>query len=269
MSNLLSRSQWSEDDIRTQVVYRWLRDIGFEPDQIFLEFSFKIQVGHAVLRVGTERPVKDGYLRPRTDVLVRSTDGKNIMIVEIKSPNESLDDTTKAQGFSYAWGLRIHEGGIPPFVVLCNGNQTKIYDSLTEESIEGECIPLDHRYVKAGFRVNLDNDDLRVETLEKFVSLSPDNLIIFCRNQVEYRMSLLKGDDPSSDKKYIPILYIERQKAREKFQKLLKDDQKQAILITGAPQVGKTNFMCRSVELLLEQEIACLFYPAISLPDTF
>ena len=123
----------------------------------------------------SEKPKKATVqiFRPRADVLVRSYDGRNLLIVEVKAPHELLDDNVREQGICYARLLR--KGGIAPFVILTNGHETKIYDSISEELINGTAIPLDHPHIKAGFRVNVDDMAFRAEALERFISLSPEN----------------------------------------------------------------------------------------------
>jgi len=183
--------------------------------------------------------------------------------VEVKSPNGLLEDSAREQGICYARLLR--RGGIAPFVVLTNGHETKIYDSISEEFINGSAIPPDHPHVKAGFRVSTDDIALRTEALEIFISLSQENLLEFCRQQVSYRMRSLRDENPHSGKKYIPSLYIEREKAKAQLAELLDMKKRRAVIVVGPPQVGKTNFICHTVEERLEQGLPCLFYPAIGM----
>ena len=252
----------SEEDIRTRVVATWLADHGFTAENISVEFSFELRLGRNVYRVGEELPHSPTF-RPRADVLVRSSDGRNLLIIEVKAPNETLDENAKAQGISYARLLK--SGGLAPFVVITNGHETQIYDSITEEEMQDAYIPINHRHAQNRFRVSIDDIALRAEALETFVSLSSDNLLAFCRAQVAQRMRVLRSDDPSSGKKYIPALYIEREDARKQLHRLVNEERRQVVLLAGAPQVGKTNFVCHSVEERLESGQPCLFYPAIGM----
>jgi hypothetical protein len=253
----------SEEDIRTRVVATWLADHGFTAESIFVELSFELRLGRNIYRVGENAPVRSSVRRPRADVLVRSCDGRNLLIVEVKAPDEILNDDAKEQGISYARLLR--NGGIAPFVVLTNGRETRIYDSISGELIRDTQVPTNHPHVQNGFRVNVDDIALRAEALETFVSLSSANLLEFCRTQVAYRMQLLRSDDPSSGKKYIPRLYIEREKPKKQLNRLLDKEQRQVVVLVGAPQVGKTNFVCHTVEERLAHGKPCLFYPAIGM----
>ena len=258
------RALLSEEDIRTRVVATWLADQGFTAKNISVEYSFEIRLGRGIFRVGSEKSVHSSVFRPRADVLVRSCiDGRNLLIVEVKAPDEPLDENAKEQGISYARLLR--DGGIAPFVVLTNGSETKIYDSVSGELINGIRVPTEHSYAQNGFRVTTDDLALRSEALETFISLSPDNLIEFCRIQVSERMRPLRSDDLHSGKKYIPQLYIDRTEAQKELQKRLGDENRRVVILAGEPQVGKTNFACRTVEQKLEEGIPCLFYPAIGI----
>lgn len=250
----------SEEDIRTKVVTTWLADHGFGAADILIEKSFELCLGRGILRVGDDK--QTNLFRPRADILVRSCDGRNLLIVEVKALNQNLDEKTREQGISYARLLR--EGGIAPFVVLTNGTESKIFDSISGEQIDGQIIPPEHPFVQNGFRVTASDLDLRAKALEALISLSPDNLIKFCHTQVSNRMRRLRSDEPNSGKKYIPALYVEREEANKKLYKLLNEEKRKVVLLIGPPQVGKTNFVCHTVEkLLLQQGIPCLFYPAI------
>ncbi len=142
-----------------------------------------------------------------------------------------------------------------------------IYDSITGNHIEGDTIPANHPYIQNDFRASSDALQARAEALEYLISLYPDNLLSFCKTQVEHRIGLLKSNDLFSEKKYIPQLYIERTTAKEELKKKLFDEKtlNQVILVIGPPQHSKTCFLCHTVEAYLEKEIPVLFYPAIGL----
>lgn len=245
---------FSEDDIRSKVVYQWLKDCGFSEQQLHIEFSINLRLGKGIRTIHS-----------RTDVLVKSISGNNLLIIEVKKRDHSLVEADQQQAISYARSLA--DGGIAPFTILTNGKDTRIFDSITGAEITGDRISSTHPYVKNGFRVTGDGIVARAEALEYLITLSGDNLLTFCKAQVEHRMTLLKDEDPFSGKKYIPKLYTERKAAKEELQqKLFKDEPKrEVVLVIGPPQHGKTCFLCRSVEELLEQNIPCLFYPAIAL----
>ncbi|MBD1876733.1 type I restriction enzyme HsdR N-terminal domain-containing protein [Nodosilinea sp. FACHB-131] len=252
----------SEEDIRTKVVYTWLVDHGFTPESILVEFSFEIRLGRGIYSVSNNSPHSPTF-RPRADILVRSSDGRNLLIIEVKAPDEELDNDAKEQGISYARLLKT--GGIAPFVIVTNGFQTQIFDSITEESIEDSYISKNHQYVQNGFRVCVDDIALRSEALRKFIALSFDNLLAFCNSQASHRMSLLKSEDLFSGNKYIPQLYIERQEEKRYLKQLLLRQNCSSVIVFGHPQVGKTNFICNFIEERLKNGYPCLFYPAIGM----
>lgn len=252
----------SEEDIRTKIVYEWLKDHGFSPSDISLEHSFDIKLGRNTYTVdGANR--KNPSYHPRSDILVRTNDGRNLLIIEVKATNEQLDEAAREQAISYARLLK--KGGIAPFVILTNGQDSKIYDSFSGELIGAEEIPLDHRHVKSGYQVTIDDLTFRAKALENFISLSQENLLTFCQNQVDYRMRPLRSSDPLTGKKYIPSLYIDRFESQVQLEKLLFDSNHHLVIITGPPQVGKTNFICHAVETYLAKGFPCLFFPAIGL----
>jgi DNA polymerase III delta prime subunit len=265
----------SEEDVRTKVVSTWLLDHGFGNEHIHLEYSFSIRLGRQkfqvesgqISRISGSIPKKNlaspPVLRPRSDILVRNSEGKNLLIIEVKGPNEKIDDDARDQGISYARLL----DDIPPFVIVTNGHETRIFDSITRECIDGQRIPLNHPCVIAGFSVGLSDVSLRSEALEKLISLSEDNLISFCTAQCLSRMKRLRSNDPNSGKRYIPSLYVERIRAKEDLMTLLERKNNSLILLTGPPQVGKTNFICHLIEELLGKGMPCLFYSAIDVLD--
>ena len=258
----------SEDDIRTKVVYPWLAGCGFDPSEISIEFSFEIRLGRSAYRIDGKAnatpaatQLSSGKIaRPRTDVLVRRGQC-NLMVVEVKAPDETADDEARDQGISYARLLP----QIAPFVVVTNGHTSRVYDSITRQEITGTQIPSDHPGIRGGFNVSVDELAIRAEALESFVSLSAENLVAFCKMQLDYRMRRLRDDDPASGKKYIPNLYVDRPLPRVAIEEHLDTKHARVVAVFGRPQVGKTNFLCRFAEDRIRAGKAVLFYPAISL----
>ncbi|WP_163394763.1 type I restriction enzyme HsdR N-terminal domain-containing protein [Flavobacterium limi] len=246
----------SEDDIRTKVVYEWLKDCPITSDEIFIEFTIKIRLGR-----GTR------FINSRSDVLVRNYRGDNLLIIEVKKPSHNLRQDDKFQALSYARALA--EGGIAPFTILTNGNHTLIFDTISGEEISGKVVPSTHRYVENQFKVTGDVIGAYSEALNYLISLSEDNLLEFCKGQAEFRMSLLKSDDLFSGKKYIPQTYVDRLGPKNELDEKLFTGKKtrDVLLITGPPQHGKTSFVCNVIDTYLSINIPCVFYPAISLKE--
>ena len=241
---------FSEDELRAKVIYCWLKDCGFSETQIKIEFSIKIKLGRNTHEINS-----------RTDILVRSNDGRNLLIVETKKPDHKICNSDILQGISYARSLA--DGGIAPFTIITNGKQTLIYDSITSECLNDNHVQKTHPVIQNNFLALGDTISARYEGLNYLISLSEINFLSFCNDQVNYRMSILKDQDPFSGKKYIPSLYINRDETIKELEE--KINKESIVLIIGEPQNGKTCFICNAVELFLSKKNFCIFYPAISL----
>ncbi|PLX03920.1 MAG: hypothetical protein C0594_09840, partial [Marinilabiliales bacterium] len=182
---------FSEDELRAKVIYCWLKDCGFSETQIKIEFSIKIKLGRNTHEINS-----------RTDILVRSNDGRNLLIVETKKPDHKICNSDILQGISYARSLA--DGGIAPFTIITNGKQTLIYDSITSECLNDNHVQKTHPVIQNNFLALGDTISARYEGLNYLISLSEINFLSFCNDQVNYRMSILKDQDPFSGKKYIP-----------------------------------------------------------------
>jgi Type I restriction enzyme R protein N terminus (HSDR_N) len=255
----------SEDDVRSKLVVPWLLSCGFSLAALSIEFTFKIRLGRSLLKVGRVKGLHEQTgvkLSPRADVLVRNERGENLLIIEVKAPNENIDDQARDQGISYA--RCVADGNIAPYVVVTNGHLTRVFDSITRQAV------FDHSRLAEScasriFHVGPAELLLRAEALEALISFSPDNLIAFCDAQVRYRMRPLSGERLDSDKKYIPSLFVQREDVARRLSAALDDKTRRVTLLIGHPQVGKTNIVCHTVMERLSQGRPCLFYPAISL----
>ncbi|WP_066155486.1 type I restriction enzyme HsdR N-terminal domain-containing protein [Aliarcobacter cryaerophilus] len=250
----------TEEDLRTKVIYNWLKELNFNDDQIYFEKSFKINLGKYTYKVSNYSEIEQEIAYPRADILVKDCNNNNLLIIEVKQPTHKLNEKDKLQAISYARLLP----QIAPFTILTNGNNTIIYDSVTAEPLKELFIPIEHPYVKNGFKVKSDCDSQNI-ALKEFIQLSKENLLIFCNLQVEDSMKLLKGNDISSGKKYISSIYLNRTEQENKFNELLQCVDNNLIFITGSPQHGKTSFICNQIEELLTKGYPCLFYPAINI----
>ncbi len=242
----------SEDDIRTKVVYEWLKDCGFSSEDILVEYSLELHFGKTTKT-----------FHPRTDVLIKSSiSGKNLIIVEVKSEDHKLDNVDILQAISYACSLK---DGIAPFTILTNGKESRLFDSVTRKEINNSSIPKNHEYVLNGFFPTSEGIEAKREAAEYLISLSYENLKTFCISQIEDRISILKNNNIFSGKKYIPSLYVEREQPQIELRKKLFEKSEKLLLVLGNPQQGKTCFICSTVEKLIKENHLCLFYPAISL----
>jgi type I site-specific restriction endonuclease len=185
----------TEAEVRARIIDVWLKDHGFAPQDLRLESAFNVRVGRTVRRVGQPRRARKSTLQGRSDYVVRTCDGKNLLLIEAKADQEPLDIETRDQALSYALLL---SDGFAPFTIVTNGRETEIYETLTRKSLSGSLIPLDHPYVRAGYVVTCTDLALRTEALERLVSLNEHNLLTFCREQVSYRMRTLRSLDVNS-----------------------------------------------------------------------
>lgn len=248
-------SHLSEDDLRSKIVYSWLKDCGLSDQEIMIEYSIKLRIGKGVKTINS-----------RCDVLVKNDAGQNLLIIEVKNAKHSLVSSDKDQALSYARSLA--EGGIAPFTVLTNGLSTKIFDSITGEDL-GDQISSEHNYIKNGFKVSGDALFAKAEALEYLISISSENLLCFCIAQTEQKMKLLRNSDIYSGKKYIPQLYVDRKNINRELREKLFDKKKSQnlLLVVGPPQHGKTCLLCNTIERYLEEGVPVLFYPAISIKN--
>ncbi|WHT39461.1 type I restriction enzyme HsdR N-terminal domain-containing protein [Myroides sp. mNGS23_01] len=247
----------SEDDLRTKIIYPWLRGNGISDKDIRVEHSINIQLGKGIRNINS-----------RADVLVKNSQGQNLFIIEVKRPKHKLKDEDKTQAISYARSLSDSDGGIAPFSVLTNGIESKIFDSISGERIDGDIVLSNHPYLKEGFKISADAiKEKAAEALEYLISVCSENLYIFCKAQVEDKMQLLKSDDIYSGRKYIPELYVQREKNNQELDNRISDklDNPNVVLVNGSPQQGKTCFVCNRVEYYLSKGYFVMFYPAISL----
>lgn len=254
----------TEEDLRTKIIYTWLKDLGFENEQLHLEYSFKINLGRYAYKIKSSSDEKQDTAYPRADILVKDNNNKNLLIIEVKEPNHKLNETDKLQAISYARLLP----QIAPFTILTNGKETIIYDSITTESLNKQSIPFTHTYIKNNFKVTTPDLGFYNYALETFIGLSSENLLRFCEQQVEEAMGLLKSDDIFSGKKYIPSLFVKRREQEEILKKLISDVENNLIFVTGSPQHGKTSFICNFVENQLKDGQPCIFYPAINIQNS-
>lgn len=258
-ANLFDGDNLSEEDVRTLVIAPWLKSLGLSLGQTRLEHSFSLRVGHAmVVQRGVDADKKKGRkntISPRYDLLVRTDGGQNLFIVEVKRPGVELTDDDAAQGISYARLL----DEMAPFVVVSNGPDTRVYDTVTRKRIDGESYDAAASALASnGFRVTGIGAEDRYEALRLFLGYDAENLKDFATAQRNVHMAALRGDATDLTKKYLPSTYVARNRVRERLQEFLASDAV-VFVISGASGSGKTNEMCAIAEELAGTHL-CLFY---------
>lgn len=241
----------TEEDIRGRILLPFLKSIGVNENNIRLEKSFTIQLGRSSYRIQGDKEVDKA--QGRTDILIKNDDGKNLFILELKADKYTLTDSDKSQGISYA---RLLEQ-IPPFVIVSNGKETKIYDSITTNELSMSKASSEFLQ-SGGILSNSDDIAIRYEALKSFLSYSQENVLAFTNAQNESNLSRIKGGREDKNKKYIPELYSPREKVSELIDDFFQSE-KCVFSITGLSGSGKTNELCHQVDQLKSENLL-LFY---------
>ncbi len=233
----------NEEDLKNKIVLPYLCRLGVSAENLEFENSFQIRLGRAVIQIGDKTKHVEDYLKTgKADILCKHN-GKPFFIIETEHPSNKLTSEKRDQGISYARLL----DQVAPYVIVTNGCDTKIYDTLTKADLS-ETDLKDSSWVKNGYRVTIE-EDLIFEAQRCLIGLDAHNLQIFSLEQRKSRMSPLKGDEKNTNKKYIPAIYADRSDLDKRFNEFLQSD-KACFLLTGESGVGKTNFMCHSSENL-------------------
>lgn len=242
----------NEEDLKNKILLPYLESLKFSPDEVFFETGFK-------LRFGTSERITTG----RSDILCKSRgDMKNLFLIEVKAEHVNIHDRKHIeQGWSYARLVN----PIAPFVLITNGKDTLVIDTITTKDISGSDISDASDFWRNGCTLAAKEEiELRYEALKNFIGYSPENVEIFSRSQVDSRIQTLKGGiDEKHTKKYIPELFLEKEEINEAFKHFLVDKSKCFALI-GEAGVGKTNLICGLAENFIKEHVG-LFYNAADL----
>jgi hypothetical protein len=178
-------------------------------------------------------------------------------VVELKAEGIQLTDDDAAQAISYALLLRQR----PPIVLVTNGQESHLYDVWSGELVDGTQASVDGLY-----RTVPDADYLRrrEEALALFLSVSPENLLTFCREQSLGGMRGLLGSSDAKDRKYIPELFVSRGDLRETVDEFI-GSPAPLFVLSGDAGTGKTCELCALTEKLLAGEEPVLFYRGAAL----
>ncbi|MGI8508656.1 MAG: hypothetical protein ACR2MQ_04970 [Gemmatimonadaceae bacterium] len=246
----------TEADVDARVVMPYLAALGIQPDQIRAQRTFSIRLGRTMVHSVDSRTSQSG----RLDYLVVRADGRPLFVVELKRPSEALTDDDRDQGISYARLL----DQIAPIVLVTNGTESRLYDSITREQLQDPAAAALNR--GDGHLVDDDFVRVRAEALEHFVGYSPANVAAFSRMQRDTRMATLRGDGQHT-RKYERDLYIPRDEVRRRVRDFLQS-QSTVFALGGASGSGKTNEMCALAEEL-GQEHVVLFFSGAELVGSF
>lgn len=236
----------NEEEIKIKYILPWLAEIGVRIDEIQLESTFSLKIGKNSIVVNSTDRRRDS-VGARLDILI-SRGGKNLLIVETKAEDLALTDEDRDQAISYA--RLVHP--IAPYAVVTNGREFRLYDSLTKEKIQPSEISV--RGFSAAFPANVIE-----EAQELFLYSSQNNLLSFCKTQVNREMELIRGTISELDKKYIPELHVTRETVSNAI-KSFNHAAKPGLILVGESGRGKTCDTCWTVEQLLQNGQPVLFF---------
>ena len=239
----------NEEELKAQILLPYIDSLGISRDQIELEKTLHLRLGRqTVEHDGSESTTVTG----RLDVLVRSSSGNNLFVVELKRPDSDLTDEDRDQGISYARLL----DQIAPFVLVTNGRDNRLYDTITRVALDRQDFSKKSEFWRNGGRL-ADTESLRMryEALKHFVSYSVQNVRAFSQSQQAEWLDAVRGDRGRLDRKYIPELYVPRQAVRDAIDAFLAGTGV-VFAIMGESGVGKTNEMCALAERLSSDRIA-------------
>ena len=225
----------NEESVKNNIIIPFLFSIGFGENNISYEDNFTIRLGKNVVS-------KKDYISGRLDILVR-LDNVPFMLWEMKKERLEITNEEINQAISYA---RLTEQ-ITPYTIVCNGTETRIFNTFSKEEISKEII-----------NGNINRIDLnetikyRMEALSEIICYSKNNLTKFLKKINDRELARLRNN------KYIPEIYVQRQDVHDLFNDFLSNDKK-VFLIIGESGVGKTNTMCNLAENNMVNSLV-LFY---------
>lgn len=236
-----------EEEIRGNIILPYLNDLGFDVSEISLEKEFSIRLGRGKRKTG------------RSDILCKRHN-RNLFVIELKNDSVSITQDDIDQGISYARSLL---DDIAPFTIVTNGKNTRIFDSITRKEISGSKISEQSSFWKNGYTLSTEEElVVRYEALRNFISLSPENLKLFCESQVRDRMGSIIGDITSPYSKYIEELHIQRTDLQNTFEDFVNSDNSIFGLV-GIAGVGKTNAICSLALQSLKDKFVFFYNSAI------
>lgn len=252
----------NEEDLKNKIILPYIQSLGFTLDEIEFETTFRVRMGKNEHELDGRR--QDNLMSGRSDILCH-TGQANLFIIEVKADNLEITPADIEQGWSYA--RLVHP--IAPFVLITNGKETKVIDTITKEELKGTNISEQSSFWQKGCKLEIEEEiRQRYEALRKFIGYSAENLTAFSRSQVDARMRGLKGSGEDLEKKYIPELYLDRIDIKESFNEFLSSPS-QCFALVGEGGVGKTNYICALTEHVLGNHIAIFYNVASLVGDIF
>jgi len=241
----------NEEEVKAKIILPWLQQIGVELSELSLEKSFTFRAGRHTIEVDTGKQLSS-TVGARLDILVKRRDN-NLLIVEVKRSNSKLTDAGRDQAISYS--RLVHP--VAPFALVTNGHDYKLFDTITKQPIKPEDTKIDGEYTVAL------PEESRNEALRLFLGYSRENLLTFCKEQVNDLMQPLKGSSSDLTKKYILELHVPRAKLAENLNNFL-DSDKVVFILLGDSGMGKTSSLCHLALEMLAQKKPILFFGGLN-----
>lgn len=194
------------------------------------QIEFTIRLGHATITVkGRESWIKRG----RADILLVLND-KPLAILELKRSNISLTHEDGKQGLSYARLLPV----MAPFVIVTNGNQTRIIETFSGQPFKGESPDAEsfEALLNSAGRVAAGDRDDAISTL---MGTDPQIWTSAVAAASAMAVEELTATAGNSRRPFGP-LQIQRSATRQ-LAEALRDSR--LVLVSGPPLVGKTNVL--------------------------
>jgi hypothetical protein len=239
----------TEDDLRGTILLPLLTELGIAKNCIHLEKNFTIRLGKSMHEIGSRDA--QGY----SDILVKSDDGANLFLVELKRSDKELTDADRDQAISYARLL----DQMAPFVVLTNGRETQLFDTITKNPINAPELGLRWKKWSSSPSVAIGDDiELRWEALQNFVGMSTENVTAFSQAHLARSLEPLKVGLNGPIGRFVPQLYVPRSYVRAEFDAFLSED-RPVFVLSGESGSGKTNEMCALAEEYASTHVVLFF----------
>lgn len=221
----------NEEEVKTKIVLPYLQRLGLRASELSFESSFSLQIGTNKVSVNGRAPTR-GVVGGRLDTLIKRG-ATNLLILELKESGHTLTDDDRDQAISYA--RLIHP--IAPYAVLTNGTAWRIFDTITKTELQPAQV-----VIRDSYRLSLP-DTARDAALDVFLGYSVENLLQFCRSQVDEQLKPLIGSPEDLSKKYIPELTTARAALLAELASFEKAESNGFLLLAEAG-IGKTSALC-------------------------
>jgi hypothetical protein len=235
----------NEETVKNRYLNPFLQRLGFDLSELSFEDRFTVRIGRKTVCPSTATGILDMLVKRRE---------QNLFLVEAKRQGEELTTDDRDQGISYASLLR----PIAPYVLLTNGDDFRLYSTLSREEVSGDEIS-----PGSDFTIALPQA-LVEEATSHFLGLSRSNLAAFSKSQVSEEIKPLLGSKSEPYRKFIPELFVKSKNFIEVIDQFLSGP-KVLFALIGDSGGGKTCCICDFVRRRVEHQQPVLFYRGVNL----